>query len=42
MMLILSLSGPWSLYFGPQGEAKSIDEAKEKFQCISANVPGDV
>lgn len=38
----LILSGPWHLYFGPQGEVKSIDEAKEKFQCIPAVVPGDV
>ena len=41
-MSILSLSGSWNLYFGPQGEVKSIDEAKGKFQCISASVPGDV
>lgn len=38
----LILSGSWHLYFGPQGEVKSIDEAKEKFQCIPAVVPGDV
>jgi len=38
----LILSGSWNLYFGPQGEVKSIDEAKGKFQCISASVPGDV
>jgi len=41
-MLKLSLGGLWNLYFGPQGEVKSIDEAKGKFQCISASVPGDV
>lgn len=39
---MLSLSGTWNLYFGPQGEIKDIDEAKEKFQCIKATVPGDV
>ena len=37
-----SLLGPWDLYFGPQGDVKSIDEAKEKFQCITGAVPGDV
>ncbi len=36
-----SLLGPWDLYFGPQGDVKSIDEAKEKFQRITATVPGD-
>ncbi|MBC7320950.1 glycoside hydrolase family 2 [bacterium] len=41
-MFMFSLSGTWDLYFGPQGEVKNIDEAKEKFQHIKANVPGDV
>ncbi len=36
------LSGSWDLYFGPQGDVKSIDEAKENFQCIAGTVPGDV
>jgi len=38
----ISLSASWDLYFGPQGDVKSIDEAKEKFQCITGAVPGDV
>ncbi len=39
---MLSLSGTWNLYFGPQGEVNGIDEVKKKFQCIKATVPGDV
>jgi len=38
----ISLSASWDLYFGPQEDVKSIDEAKEKFQRITATVPGDV
>jgi len=41
-MFTISLSGSWDLYFGPQGDVKSIDEAKENFQCIAGTVPGDV
>lgn len=39
---MFSLSGTWDLYFGPQGEVKDFNEAKEKFQHIKATVPGDV
>ncbi|HON72313.1 MAG TPA: glycoside hydrolase family 2, partial [bacterium] len=41
-MFTIFLSGSWDLYFGPQGDVKSIDEAKENFQCIAGTVPGDV
>jgi beta-mannosidase len=37
----ISLSASWDLYFGPQEDVKSIDETKEKFQRITATVPGD-
>ena len=40
-MFTISLSASWDLYFGPQEDVKSIDETKEKFQRITATVPGD-
>jgi beta-mannosidase len=39
---MLSLNGKWKLYFGPQQESvQNMEEAKRKFRCIEATVPGD-
>jgi beta-mannosidase len=39
---MLSLNGKWKLYFGPQQESvQNMEEAKRKFKCIDATVPGD-